>query len=343
VGADAERLAGTRARGTDAERRVMEQKEGMEAGVGALEQDLDRLARELRRAQPEAARRMQGAADAIREGQLRERLRFSRDVAARGSPEYARNLEEQIGATLDDVRQRVDGAAQAVRTPAERTGNQAVQRARELARGVESMGERMRQRREGASGSQPSSQPAQGAQGASPGQGQGQGQSQTASGQGTGGAQPGGQPGGEAPGGQAGGEVRGEPGGGGRGMAVGGVRGRLSPADARQFAREMTERRADAEALRRAVAGQGISTRELDALIGRMRALESQRVYDDAEEAARLQAAVADGLKAFEFALRRRLDGPGDAQVRVGAGDEVPAAFRALVEEYYRSLARGGR
>ena len=85
-----------------------------------------------------------------------------------------------------------------------------------------------------------------------------------------------------------------------------------------------------------------MATAELDALIGRMRALERQRVYDDPEEAARLQASVADGLKAFEFALRRRLEGaPGD-QVRLGAGDQVPAAFRALVEEYYRSLARGG-
>jgi hypothetical protein len=73
-----------------------------------------------------------------------------------------------------------------------------------------------------------------------------------------------------------------------------------------------------------------------------MRALERARVYDDPEEAARLQAAVADGLKAFEFALRRRLEGAGGEQVRLGAGDQVPPGFRALVEEYYRSLARGG-
>ena len=104
----------------------------------------------------------------------------------------------------------------------------------------------------------------------------------------------------------------------------------------------MAERRADAEELRRSVAQQGMSTKELQELIGRMRALEDARVYDDPEEAARLQAAVADGLKAFEFALRRRLEGVSPDQVRVGSGAEVPAEYRALVEEYYRALARGG-
>jgi hypothetical protein len=104
----------------------------------------------------------------------------------------------------------------------------------------------------------------------------------------------------------------------------------------------MAARRADAEALRRGLARQGTATGDLDALIGRMRALERERVYDDPEEAARLQAAVADGLKAFEFALRRRVEGAAGDQVRLGAGDQVPAGFRAMVEEYYRSLARGG-
>ena len=73
-----------------------------------------------------------------------------------------------------------------------------------------------------------------------------------------------------------------------------------------------------------------------------LRALERERAYDDPEEAARLQAAVADGLKAFEFALRRRVEGAGGERARLGAGDQVPPGFRALVEEYYRSLARGG-
>jgi len=339
VAAAAERLARGEGRGADAERRVLDDKSAMEERVGALERDLDRLAREMRREQPDAAGRLQGAADAIRDGQLRERLRFSRDVARGGrSAEYARNLEEQIGSTLDDVRRRVDAAAGAVREPSERAGNQAVERARELARGVESMGERMQQRREGqggAQGARPGEQGGRTPGGSAPGQQGGQQQGAQEGGQQGGGAAPGGaQPGTQSPG---------EPGGGGRGIAVGGGRGRLSAEDVRQLTREMAQRRADAEELRRSVGRQGMSTKELEELIGRMRALENARVYDDPEEAARLQSAVADGLKAFEFALRRRVEGEPAEQLRLGAADDVPAEFRRLVEEYYRSLARTQR
>jgi hypothetical protein len=349
VGADAERVAGGEGRGGEAERRLGEQKGALEAGVGALERDLDRLARELRRESPEAARRMQGAADAIRDGQVRERIRFSRDLVRRGSPEYARNLEQQIAATLDDVRRRVDGAATAAGPSPERAGSQSVARARALARGVASLGERLEQRREAARGGAPG-QPAGGpGRAGQPGGGQPAGRQQAgppgSQGGGQGGAArgalaQGGGPGGGQPGGEAGGQAR--PGAGGGAAAGAAGAGALSPDDVRQFAREMAERRADAEALRRGLAQQGVPTADLEALIGRMRALERARAYDDPEEAARLQAAVADGLKAFEFALRRRVEGAGGERVRLGAGDQVPPGFRALVEEYYRSLARGG-
>ena len=77
--------------------------------------------------------------------------------------------------------------------------------------------------------------------------------------------------------------------------------------------------------------------------VGDWKAGSALRAVAQDKEAARLQAAVTDGLKAFEFALRRRVEGEAGDPVRLGATDEVPAAFRALVEEYYRSLARGGR
>ena len=57
------------------------------------------------------------------------------------------------------------------------------------------------------------------------------------------------------------------------------------------------------------------------------------------QELARLQAAVSDGLRRFEFGLRRKIEGEiGD--VLLSGSDEVPAEFKSLVEEYYRSLAR---
>ena len=57
------------------------------------------------------------------------------------------------------------------------------------------------------------------------------------------------------------------------------------------------------------------------------------------QELARLQAAVSDGLRRFEFGLRRQLEGES-RDVLLSGSDDVPAEFKSLVEEYYRSLAR---
>jgi hypothetical protein len=55
---------------------------------------------------------------------------------------------------------------------------------------------------------------------------------------------------------------------------------------------------------------------------------------------ARLERDVLEPLRAFEYALRRQLGGVQAGQPVVAPGDQVPPRFRALVEEYYRSLAR---
>ena len=358
VAADAGRAG---ARGQEEEARLLADKDSMAARVSALERDLDRMARESRRDQPEASRKLQEAANAVRSSQLRERLRFSKDVARAGSPEYARNLESTIRDNLNGLRDRVAEAARAVREPESRAADRTLERARALAQGAESMAERLRQRREqgGAGGQesaeagrdgqpgdqpgsaagdqpggQPSGQPGQGGQPGQPAEGQ----------QGPQGGTPGGMPGGgniAPPSGQSRPGVAAGGRGGGRQGGQGVGTGRLSPEEARQFGREMESRRAEAEELRRALARQGYDAGELDALIRQMRELESQRTYNDPEEAERLQAAVADGLKAFEFALRRRIEGERPDQLRIGGSDDVPEGFRKLVEEYYRSLGRG--
>jgi hypothetical protein len=57
------------------------------------------------------------------------------------------------------------------------------------------------------------------------------------------------------------------------------------------------------------------------------------------EELERLQNFVTEGLKRFEYDLRRKVGNDADRAVLTGA-DQVPQEFRRLVEEYYRSLAR---
>ena len=115
--------------------------------------------------------------------------------------------------------------------------------------------------------------------------------------------------------------------------------GNFSPDDVRQFRGEARRYSQDLEALRRALRADGIDTRNLDDILRQLKALDDDRVYKNVQELARLQSAASDSLRRFEFGLRRAAE--GDARdVRLSGSDEVPAEFKSMVEEYYRSLAK---
>jgi hypothetical protein len=105
----------------------------------------------------------------------------------------------------------------------------------------------------------------------------------------------------------------------------------------------MQQRIRDAEALRNDLAKQGTDVSALDRALEAMRAAANQENLKDEKTGGELRTQVIDGLKAYEFALRRAVDGKDNADVRAGNNGDVPAEFRAYVEEYYRSLARGTR
>jgi hypothetical protein len=165
----------------------------------------------------------------------------------------------------------------------------------------------------------------QGARGTS-GQGQGRGGEAQNSRQQAGGRQPS-----EAEGSSSGAPP--QAGGGGNGRP-----GPLDPEQARQLRREARERGAEAEQLRRSLQGLGVDPRDLDRLIRELRALDTDRVYQDPVGLARLQAQLLEGFRRFEFDLRRKFDAGGE--VLLSGAEDVPPEYRALVEEYYRSLAR---
>jgi hypothetical protein len=75
-------------------------------------------------------------------------------------------------------------------------------------------------------------------------------------------------------------------------------------------------------------------------MIAELRALESARVYNDPEELQRLQSAVVERFKGFEFALRRAMEGELTDRPLLGGTSDVPAEYRKMVEEYYKALAR---
>jgi len=115
--------------------------------------------------------------------------------------------------------------------------------------------------------------------------------------------------------------------------------GNFNPDDVRQFRGEARRYAQDLESLRRSLRADGVDTRDLDEILKRLKALDDDRAYRDVRELASLQGGASDGLRRFEFSLRRALD--GDARdVLLSGSDEVPAEFKGLVEEYYRSLAK---
>ena len=312
VAKDVEELRASESRDLGASTRLMQRKDAMANEVADIEGRLDRMSAEARREQREASRKLQEAANAIRESRLRERILFSKGVVQSGSPEYARNMEEQIGSSVDDVKRRIEEAAGAVRESGESRAARALDRARDIARGLESLEERARE----------GSQRPQGPQGPRSEQGQ-QGQQGQQSQQGQSGERSSANPSAQT--------------GGGQGARVGGA---FTPEQIRQFMREYRERRGDAEALRRELSREGVDVAQLDRMIAQLRALEAARVYNDTEELQRLQSAVVEGFKSFEFALRRAMEGDPRDRPLVGGTSDVPPEFRKMVEEYYKALAR---
>jgi hypothetical protein len=335
-------------------RRLSERKEEQARDVDELTADLDRLSREGRREQPGAARKMQEAAQGMRDDRLRDRIAYSRGLIGGNSPEYIRSFEEQIGASIDRARERIAEAERAIGEPEGARESRALEQARGLVRSLEALGDRLpgeRQGQRGQQGGQGEQGAQQGQQGAQQGEGQrGQGQGGQQEGQGQGGQQgEQGQSGqqGEGQRGQGQGNQGGQPGerqaigtpGGGQGAPGIGRGGRIGPDDVRQLQREYRQRRLDAEALRQELRQSGADVATLEQWIQRLRDLERGRSFDDAEELERLHSAVVEGLKAYEFALRRALE-TGDDRPLLDASGEVPPGFKALVEEYYKSLAR---
>jgi len=124
---------------------------------------------------------------------------------------------------------------------------------------------------------------------------------------------------------------------GGTGRIASGTPTGGAPGDPRQFRAEVGARRDAAEALRRDLSRQGVDVTELDHAIGQLQRLQESTDPGRTEE---LQAAIVSSLKNFEFNVWRKLNGDSGNRPALGAAAQVPPEYRAMVEEYYRSLAR---
>ena len=296
--------------------RLMERKEQMEAQVADLERGLDSTAAEFRRDERDASRALQDAANGIRESKLKEKIRYSRGLVRARSPEYARQFEEEIGGDIGDLEGRLAEAAEAVGNSRGSGPEQALDRTRDLMRSLESLEQRIQQGGEQAVNQQGGQQGQEGQQGQQGQQGGGQQGGQVADG------------GGNTFGGPFGGGVPGD-----RRAGV------FDPRDVRQWQREFRERGMEAQELQRMLRAENLGdVGDLGEIIQAMRALDDPRLYQDADELARLQTFVLEELKRFEYRLRREVDSDSE-ELYLAGSEEAPAGFRDLIEEYFKSLA----
>ena len=297
-------------------RRLFERKESMAEELRDLEGQIDRLGGDARSSQRAAAERLAEAANSIRDNKLKERVRYSRGLIGTGDQDYTRQFEAETQRAFDELEDRLGQAVDAVRDSPEAGRTEALDRARDLVRSMESMSRRLGQRdQQGQQGGRSQGNPP--AQQGEQTQGRG-GESELGGSDRGGSATPDGGRGDRRP-------------------------GSVSPDDIRQFRAEIRERLGEVQELQR-ILGQEelvvLDERQLDDVAAALRMLDSQRVYLDRAEVERLQSQIIERLRQFEFGLRRELEG-GDRNRVFGLGsDEVPEGFRDLVDEYYRALSR---
>jgi hypothetical protein len=272
-------------------------------------------------------------------------------MISRGAqPDAAQAMESDITQGFDALKRKLGEAASALGQTKPDSKDDALDKARRLARGMESLEQRMREQArsgqekdsdksnsKGAQGSKSSDQ-SQGSKG-SQGSQQSQGSKGSQGGDGADGSR-------EANGssnGSADGRIgTGHAGGGWDGGAWGGGWWGFNPDDIRQWRGEIRQWTNEVQDLRRMLRTENLDPKELDAILKALRELDDERVYKDLAELTRLQTFVTEGLKRFEYGLRRAADA-SNGDVLLSGADEVPEEFKTLVAEYYRSLAKTPR
>jgi hypothetical protein len=119
--------------------------------------------------------------------------------------------------------------------------------------------------------------------------------------------------------------------------------GRFTAEELRQQQRELLQRALDAQELRRLMDRNSAQAKDLEQVIQELQGLSTAGRYDDPEGIRRLKQAI-DRLHQVELYLSLDLARVAQQDKYFYAEDtEVPSAYKKLVEEYYKALAKGKR
>jgi hypothetical protein len=313
--------------------------------VKNLEKQIQNLARQARKTQKETGNKLSNAAGAIQDNRLSERIMSGNALIQNGFYESQKPREDLIRNGLDEVNRQLKGAQSSLGQTKEGKIEDAANRARQLAEGLESMQRRMRGMQGSAQpqGDRSGRQQAQQGQQAQRGQQERQSQSGRRSGSGSDrssmsddrGSR--GQASQDRPGGRPNSEVD----------MQGPSRNSLGPPlgigtprneEDRQLSREFQQRLTDAQELRRLLDRNSTQMENLDKVIESLR--QADNGHDNPEQIARLKAAI-DSMRKVELDLARDLEILNQKDKYLLTEDnEAPSTYRKLVDEYYRSLAK---
>lgn len=126
------------------------------------------------------------------------------------------------------------------------------------------------------------------------------------------------------------------------GGQTGGEPRRLTPEEARQYQADLRERTEQIQQLRNDLRNMGRPVEDVQAVLEALGRMGDERLLTDPRALAAIHEEMLGRLMRLEFTLRREVEGEATRSAPTLTGtDEVPDGYRALVEEYYRSLARG--
>ena len=287
-------------RSREAIAQVSEQKQDLAERVQQLEQQLDEVSRDWSRDEPDAAEAVGEAADGIRDRKLKEKIHYSRGVAAQRSGEYADQFESMIANDLEVLEEDLATAREMVEGSDRAGRDDVLDRAASLVRGLEGLRNRLADQAERQES-----------------QGESQSGSQSESSSGSEGEQ-------------------GREGQGGGGSADGGEARQLR----RELDRRVRDAEALRRELTGIGAGGDRGADRLGQVVDALRGLNPERLTGDPRGMEILEAEVLDTLRQLEFELRRALTGGSGADVLTGSDDRAPAEYRDMVDEYFRALSR---
>jgi hypothetical protein len=286
--------------------RLHQRKDEMFRETEALERDLVRMSQVARGGERETAQELEEALEALRESRLKEKFAYTKGVVEQREREFALEWEEQIARDIEALRGEVASALLVYgEGRPSRSMEEALERARDLARGAESLARRLESRSAGEGADRAGGDP-----GARAGSDPARGASNPDS---------------PADGAAARDSFR-----------------PFTDEEIRQYARESAQRLAQARELRGILEEEGRSVDDLEEAMGAMARLQDPGTYGDPPQIPLLQEQVRESLRRLEFVLRREVEGERAGRAALTGTDDVPAGFRRMVDEYFRNLARRG-